>query len=53
MNYYQGEVSPNSSVNINIPHYMTFDIVIARPCKGKIGWLHGRENDGIIVYVAK
>ncbi len=32
---------------------MTFDIVIARPCKGKIGWLHGRENDGIIVYVAK
>jgi len=51
--YQQGEVGANRSLTLNIPHYAAFTLTIARPAEGKIGWIHGRENDGVIVYVTK
>lgn len=51
--YIQGEVVPYNIVSIRIPHYITFNLFIVRPSVKKIGWLYGRENDGIIVYLTK
>ncbi len=51
--YQQGEVAASGSLTLNIPHYAAFTLTMARPVEGKIGWIHARENDGVIVYVTK
>jgi C1A family cysteine protease len=47
--YTQGEVGSGGTVTINIPHYQSFAINIARPASGKSGWLFARENDNVLV----
>lgn len=51
--YQQGEVGANQSLTLSIPHYTSFTLTIARPAVGKIGWIHARENDGVIVYITR
>ncbi|MCR4392345.1 MAG: hypothetical protein NUV94_06165 [Candidatus Acetothermia bacterium] len=43
----------DQSLTLPIPHYAAFSLTIARPVEGKIGWIHARENDNVIVYVTK
>ncbi len=44
--YRQGEVPVNGSAQIDIPHYTSFSLSIARPSSSMSAWVFARENDG-------
>ena len=46
----QGETPPLGQVFLNLPHYKTFVLTVARPVIGKMGVTIGRENDGRLGY---